>query len=563
MRCSHQFRDEPSGNVSGRHKAAEHAGRGRLASGKYWMKQSNRHADLSVMACSTAPRGVAMAIQFMKCNLARPLTTGEIAAVAGTSERSLRRQFQRFTGQSPIAFHRHLRLQAARRALCDNRAKADITTAAGMHGFSHLSHFSSQYRRRYGELPSATLRALLESPLPLPSQAISEPISLIVLPFICTDSESNNAAFAEMMTDRVISVLTHTRWLNVLSPNSDPSSANNMRIALPRARYAVRGRVQYIGGRVQAVVRLIDVATGRQIWGNAFEGAAERAMELQNEVTEGVARALPACLRETAGPCGKPKSGGDPVAVRYATQAFHAILAMTQSANGRALEHLDRAQSIDPEFALARALAAWCYAQRAACCFGDTVDVDRGKARRLTTLTLTMDNEDPLVLAILGHASTIFADLDLGSLLIEKCLAIDAGCPLAWQRRGWLGVYRGSDGALADFDRALALNPRGPERFNTFLGLSQAHFLAGNYEQAANWAAQGLQERPHETWAHRIAAVAQVRCGQVTAGRQGVALLRRQYPDITVGTIVNALPPMPAELPALQAEALESAGLPV
>ncbi len=234
---------------------------------------------------------------------------------------------------------------------------------------------------------------------------------------------------------------------------------------------------------------------------------------------------------------------------------------MTQSANGRALEHLDRAQSIDPAFAFARALAAWCHAQRAACCFGDTIEIDRDKARRLTTLTLTMDNEDPLVLAVLGHASTIFADLDLGSLLIEKCLAIDPGCLLAWQRRGWLGVYRGSDGALADFDHALALNPQGPERFNTMLGISQAHFLAGNYEEAANWAAQGLRERPRETWARRIAVVAQVRCGQLAAGRQGIALLRRQYPDMTVGTIVNALPTMPAEFLARQAEALESAGL--
>ena len=130
-----------------------------------------------------------MAIRFMQRNLARPLTTGEIAAAAGTSERSLRRQFQRFTGQSPIAFHRHLRLEAARHALCDNDAKADITTAAGMHGFSHLSHFTGQYRRRYGELPSATLRALREEALPLPSHAISEPVSLIVLPFMGTHSD--------------------------------------------------------------------------------------------------------------------------------------------------------------------------------------------------------------------------------------------------------------------------------------------------------------------------------------------------------------------------------------
>ena len=527
------------------------------------MKQSTGRTDVSIKACSTAPRGVALAINFMQRNLDRPLTTAEIATAAGTSERSLRRQFQRFTGQSPITFHRHLRLEAARHTLCDTQAKGDITTAAGMHGFSHLSHFTGQYQRRYGELPSTTLRALRESSLPLPSHTMCDPISLIVLPFICTNSEASNAAFAETMTDWVVSALTPTGWLNVLSSNSYLPAANGMRVARPCARYAVRGRVQYIGARVQAVIRLIDVMTGRQIWGNAFEGAAECAMDLQQRVMDGIAVALPACLRDTDATRGKQKPERDPDAVRYAAQAFHAILEMTQSANGCALEHLDRAQSIDPEFPFASALAAWCHAQRAACCFGDTVDVDRDKARRLTSLTLTMDNEDPLVLAILGHASTIFADLDLGSLLIEKCLAIDPGCLLGWQRRGWLSVYRGGAGALADFDRALALNPRGPERFNTILGISQAHFLAGNYEEAANWAAQGLRERPRETWARRIAAVALVRCGQVTAGRQGVAMLLRQYPDITVGTIVNALPTMPAELLARQAEALESAGLPV
>ena len=107
----------------------------------------------------------------------RPLTAGEIAIAAGMSGRSLRRQFQRFTGQSPIAFHRNLRLEAARHALCDNHTKTDITTAAGMHGFSHLSHFTGQYRRRYGELPSATLRAVREIPChclrtPYPTQQV-------------------------------------------------------------------------------------------------------------------------------------------------------------------------------------------------------------------------------------------------------------------------------------------------------------------------------------------------------------------------------------------------------
>jgi AraC-like DNA-binding protein len=167
------------------------------------------------------------AIRFMQRSLARPLTTREIAAAADTSERSLRRLLRRFTGQSPVAFHRHLRLEAARHALCDNHANADITTAAGMHGFSH---FTDQYRRRYGELPSATLRATRESSLPLPSHAICDPISLIVHPFKSMDLESSNAAFAETRafsrprTARLMSAASSFVSAEIVMPRFDPDA---------------------------------------------------------------------------------------------------------------------------------------------------------------------------------------------------------------------------------------------------------------------------------------------------------------------------------------------------
>lgn len=229
----------------------------------------------------------------------------------GTSERSLRRQFQCFTGQSPIAFHRHLRLEAARQAISGTEVKADITTTAGLYGFSHLSHFSGQYRRRFGELPSTTLRAAHESLLPLPSHAVSAPIRLIVHPFKCTDQRSSDATFAETMTDRVISTLARTRRLNVLPP------ADDVRVLPCGARYEVRGRVQWIGGRVLAVVRMIDVATGRQVWGNAFESAGGCDTEFQRQVADAVASALPVCIHDAEATPGTPKPERDPAAIRH------------------------------------------------------------------------------------------------------------------------------------------------------------------------------------------------------------------------------------------------------
>jgi transcriptional regulator GlxA family with amidase domain len=82
------------------------------------MTQSAERANARDVIERVAPRGVAKAIRFMQRNVTRQLTLGEIAAAAGMPERTLRRQFQRFIGRSPIAFQAH--------------------------GFGHLSYFTAQ-----------------------------------------------------------------------------------------------------------------------------------------------------------------------------------------------------------------------------------------------------------------------------------------------------------------------------------------------------------------------------------------------------------------------------------
>ena len=62
----------------------------------------------------------------------------------GVPERTLRRQFHRFTGHSALAFHRNLRLEAAHRALNSLGSDTDVTTAATDHGFSHFGQFAAR-----------------------------------------------------------------------------------------------------------------------------------------------------------------------------------------------------------------------------------------------------------------------------------------------------------------------------------------------------------------------------------------------------------------------------------
>ncbi len=507
------------------------------------------------------PRAVARAIQYMRNHLTVPLGVDAIASACSTPERTLRRQFRRFTGKSPVAFHRNLRLNAVHRALREENSEIDVTSAAATFGFRHFGRFTEQYRQCFGELPSETFRACRRILLP-PLFGVRDSISVAVCPFAAINRRFDEMALANSMTESLISALGRLQGLNVLALKHGSATGQTRLIAPHHAQYVIHGRVQSFGAGVQVTVRLSEIATARHIWGDAFEAAPEHVAALQERVIERIAEAVPAYFNITGvRPVGNSPER-DPFAVELVKRAFRSALELTKTANARALEDIDRARSIDREFPLAIALDACCKTQRVICFFGSALDVQRDEVRHLTSLALSMDNQDPMVLAVLAGAVSPLRDLDLAQALVEKSLAIEPGCGLVWQRRGWIATLRRDGTAFAHFKRALMINPRGRERFNTMLGLSRAYFDAGDYGRAADWAVRALRERPSETWACRFSAVAQERCGQRAEARRSVLRLRGQYPDISVASITRVLP-MQAEIVARTAEALESAGMPV
>ena len=522
--------------------------------------QFDQSPDASLKAEVAVPRPVARAIQYMRGHLNVSLSIRAIAAASGAPERTLRRQFRHFTRKSPIAYHRDLRLSAVQQALCEDHTEIDVTSAAAAFGFSHFGRFTEQYRIRFGELPSETLRARHRVLLQIPFR-IPDPVAVAVFPFSAVDGRFDVMAQADSMTAGVISALGRLPWVRVQVVKHGATETRIGAGTTSVARYAIRGQVKSIGSRVQVTVNLFEEATARHIWGDAVDDVRERTSALQEKAVGRIARALPVCLRSGGMPEEKCAEQ-DPVAVELFRQAFGATFELTRPSNDRALETLDRVRAINREFPRAIALTACCKAQQAICFFGAAFDAQRNEVRHLTSLALSMDNQDPMVLAVLGWAACALGDLDLAETLIEKCLAIDPFCVLAWQRRGWIAAYRGNATALVHFRRALALSPNGREQFNTMLGISHSHFKSGSYDRATEWAVRAIRERPSETWACRMSVVAQERSGQKNEARRGIMRLRRQYPDISVTSIINVLPEH-GEVLARTAESLESAGLPV
>src|SRR5205085_8944908 len=104
------------------------------------------------------PRGVRRALEAMRTDLGRDWSVADLADVAGMSSRTLQRQFRIFLGKTPRAALADIRFKAARRRLLQGLPDAKITDVALGCGLPHGGRFSVEYRRRYGETPSQTLK---------------------------------------------------------------------------------------------------------------------------------------------------------------------------------------------------------------------------------------------------------------------------------------------------------------------------------------------------------------------------------------------------------------------
>jgi tetratricopeptide (TPR) repeat protein len=235
------------------------------------------------------------------------------------------------------------------------------------------------------------------------------------------------------------------------------------------------------------------------------------------------------------------------------------VVAVTEAPQ---LAHLNRAIEIEPDYPLARALAAWCKAREVI--YNWTLELDEAKAEglRLAKLAGDMNNDDPMVLTALCAAHSVVGDLEVASALIEKALALDPNSAMAWNRSGWLNAFLDRpEVAIEQFQHAIRLSPFDPMNFNCYFGIRNAHFAARRYDESLLWCRKGMVERPELVWPLRSMAASLALLGRISEAREAVRKLREGYPDITISKIV-AITPHRGDYVRRYAEGLRRAGLP-
>lgn len=107
---------------------------------------------------TVAPHFVKRTERYIEENAHEPLTIGEIAEHAGVSTRSLFAGFRKYRNTTPMQYLKDVRMQRVHEELLRASPETTNVTCVAMRwGFSHLGHFAVDYKRSFGESPSATL----------------------------------------------------------------------------------------------------------------------------------------------------------------------------------------------------------------------------------------------------------------------------------------------------------------------------------------------------------------------------------------------------------------------
>ena len=516
------------------------------------MARDNNRCISGSLPRGAVPRDVGLALAYMRRALAHPLKVADLARFCEVPERTLQRHFAAFLGHSPLVHFRRLRLAAVREALLAPSDGASITEIATSVGFTHLGRFAAEYRRHFGETPSATLarglavaREARECAEHTASHASywRDATAIAVHRFTVEGGRFELQGFGEALAEQLAGALSRIHGFAVRLVGSTPDKRMARTFG---ARYGLRGRVARLpNGAVRVLTSLCDLTEGsRHLWGDAHDGTVEDLLGLQDRISDQVVRAARQSIENAEVECARRRPAGDLRAHDLILRALPFALAADPASARSALGPLEQAMAIDPDNPRAVALAAWCHTQLVLYDGTEHPETERARARQLADRAAALDPfGDPLVLTARSGGAIAGRCCDEVDSLLARAGAIDPDSGWVWERKGWLRAIHGeADPALACFRRAMQLKgPRAPIA-NCLAGIGKAHFVAGRFEEAARWLNRALMENPGAVWLHRVLAPCYLAFGEQQAAARALDRLRRAYPGITLARVEAALP---------------------
>lgn len=471
----------------------------------------------------------------------------------------------RIVSESTITSH----INAVRKAIGDTGEEQRLVRTVPRKGYRFVGEIKVDEvgEPRQPDIEEPTPEDLKQTPAP--TLVLPDKPSITVLPFQNLSGDPEQEYFADGMVEDIIAALSRIRWLFVIARNSSFTykgrdvDVQGVGQTLG-VRYVLEGSVRKSGNKIRITGQLIDATTGTHIWAERFEGMLHDIFELQDQIAESVVGAIAPQLERAEIERAKRKPTESLDAYDYYLRGMAKLHNGTREAIEQALPLFYKAIELDPEFASAYGMAAWCHFWRKLNGWMTDRPREIAEGARLARLAVELGRDDAVALTRGGHALAHLAgDVDGGIALLDRARLLNPNLAPAWFLGGILRALRGeADAAIKDLTHAVRLSPLDPEMFRMQVGMALAHFFAGRFDPAADWAEKALRNLPCLLASVALIAASHALSGRMDKAKQAMQRLHELDPSLRVSNLKDWLPIQRSEDLKRFADGLRLAGLP-
>ena len=400
-----------------------------------------------------------------------------------------------------------------------------------------------------------------------PSLPLPDKPSIAVLPFANLSRDPEQDYFADGIVEDIITGLARVKWIFVIARNSSfayKGSATDVKQVGRElgVRYVLEGSVRKSSNRVRIAAQLIDTASGTHIWADRYDRALDDIFAVQDELTISVVGVIEPTLRQAEIERAKRKRPDSLDAYDLYLRALPlAFTAMPQDAD-TALELLQRAIDVEPDYAAAHAIVAWCHEQRYL--RGGLHEEARTAASRHARMAIAAGSDDAAALATAAFViAVVESDFETAISAFDRSFALSSSSAISLGFSCIVRAWNGDDAtAVEQAERAIRLSPFDPLLYLPYVGLAYAHFAARRFDDAAIAAGRASQSNPKFTMPHVLHAAALANLGRDEEARTLLDRLRDLEPQLTVGTAIRSARYVDLAKNAELGDALRRAGMP-
>ncbi|CAN5398979.1 adenylate/guanylate cyclase domain-containing protein [soil metagenome] len=362
--------------------------------------------------------------------------------------------------------------------------------------------------------------------------------SIAVLPFTNMSGDSQQAYYADGITEDIITELSRFSSLLVIARNSSfqyrDRALDMKKIGQELgARYLVEGSVRRLGGQIRITAQLIDAMTGNHLWADRYDRKMDDLFTVQDEVVRAVVTTAEHRIADSEAEHRRRKPPNSWVAYDHMLQARQCMAQYSTYLDAET--HLRRA--IESDQALAEAHARLAHVEMAKY-WEDADQVHLEAALQSARKAISTGERDSSAHTAMALVSAFRGQFDLAFLHSDRALALNPNNVLAAVNRTvWQSMSGACEEALAALDLILERDPLPASWYWEARGIALFHLK--RYREAIE--VFRLAGDP-QYWERGYIIAALALAGSVQEARQELVELRTLLPAITIGRIVKADP---------------------